>query len=263
MNVDYVRQVASECDELLGQLTTEKEATPELRLSAVACLARAAAVLNTAVLPPESHGEHLNGSGSVSVTGEVSTGPQGTDEPIRQATSYELLTELQKTAAERDELEAELRDTNEHLERITIGDYRKCWHEAATQRDALARAARNLLAQDNDTNRSTLHRLVADALSAAPRPTHTDTSDRLRRELWHVLDRMPASDDDLIAAVRNLKTDRNPAVTEGQLATLLCHTIRKTIDECPEPPGAEGLCRVLGRAVSEHLRSRAVDSSSP
>lgn len=96
-----------------------------------------------------------------------------------------------------DDLEATVLDRVNELDR-----YRKRWHEAATQRDALARAAKSLLDKDNGTNRSNLHSLTTNVL--AGRLTHGTSADRLRRELWHVLDRMPAGDDDLIASVKKL-----------------------------------------------------------
>jgi hypothetical protein len=82
--------------------------------------------------------------------------------------------------------------------------YRKRWHEAATQRDDLVRAVHEHL--DGQCGRN-IHDLTdtVGAVEANVLPDRAISGDRLRRELWAVLDRMPASDDDLIASVRNLK----------------------------------------------------------
>jgi hypothetical protein len=82
--------------------------------------------------------------------------------------------------------------------------YCKRWHQAADQRDALVRAARSALRRDD--NRSTALDALCEVLERveAEDPPVSAKSSTLRRELWAVLDRMPASDDVLIATVRAL-----------------------------------------------------------
>lgn len=184
MNADYVRQVAAECDELTEKFADERFSPAGLHV--MRALTRAAAVLHMAVLPSESHGERANGSRSVSETGETPTGQQRTaeDETVKRLTgSLDLL-------------------------RVERNIYRKRWHEAATQRDALVAAAREALDNPRDQfgERDGLRAAVEQVESGG---ATTGTTPNLRRELWHVLDRMPASDDDLIATVKQLLNDRD------------------------------------------------------
>lgn len=86
-------------------------------------------------------------------------------------------------------------------------ELRKRWHEAATQRDRLVQAAREALRPGD--NRSTELDALSEVVEQVDSGLHLKchSADRLRRELWAVLDRMPASDDDLIAAVRKLRSN--------------------------------------------------------
>jgi hypothetical protein len=128
-------------------------------------------------------------------------------------TETQLRTALIRAERERDHLAAELRDTNTHLER-TSGGYRQRWHQAADQRDALVRAGRDVwnalagltAAPELPALREVVKR-VEDVL-----PLHTPTFEKayaLRRELWDVLGLKPGTDEDLIAAVRQLQAERD------------------------------------------------------
>jgi hypothetical protein len=199
VNAGYARRVAAECDDLLGQLTTQEEASPALRLRAVEALARAAAVLHMVTAGPESSQERMNGSGSVQDTREAPEGQQGTSEPVSREVAYqieELRERLKKAEIVRDV-----------VERSAVR-YRKRWHQAADQRDALVRAIRRLWAGRTDSREAKA--ALDDLLEVVERvenedPSVSAKSATLRRELWAVLDRMPASDDDLIASIRKLK----------------------------------------------------------
>lgn len=98
-----------------------------------------------------------------------------------------------------------------------VQQIRKRWHEAATQRDALVRAAREQLL-DTPFGEvgplAPLRRVVEQVESGTVPDDGSPQVKQLRRELWAVLDRMPASDDDLIAAVRALKRERDDVFAE-------------------------------------------------
>jgi hypothetical protein len=90
-----------------------------------------------------------------------------------------------------------------------VGDseatFRNRWHEAATERDVLVRAARDHLNGQCGRNSQRLRDTLQAVEAGGKFPVPAD--DRVRRELWHVLDRMPASDDDLIATVATLQAN--------------------------------------------------------
>lgn len=89
--------------------------------------------------------------------------------------------------------------------------YAKRWHQAVDQRDALVRAAREVL-DHPELQYSELDalRIVVERVEAEDLPVSAKSA-TLRRELWHVLDRMPSSDDDLVATVKKLKADLSDA----------------------------------------------------
>lgn len=215
----YAAQVAAECDELLDELTSHwpydaAAAVPFAQITRT--LARAGAVLhllgeqNTDADGCPLH--WLPGAGGARIeTPEMGCPTCRTGSSTKRDAPVEtahLRRAIEEMRAERDRARRELDDVLDelsaepHLADATAEDYRRRWHEAATQRDTLARAARELLNKDTGTNRSNLHSVVVHVESGALAPRVN--ADRLRRELWAVLDRMPTSDEDLIAAVREL-----------------------------------------------------------
>jgi hypothetical protein len=109
---------------------------------------------------------------------------------------------LDKVAATADQhkafIQGQLKDRRDRLAAAE-----KRWHEATAQRDALVRAAREVFGKGLSGNAEDALREVVEQSESGVVPYAN--ADRLRRELWRVLDRMPASDDDLIATVQKLK----------------------------------------------------------
>lgn len=217
MNVDYVRQIAAECDELLDRLThppvtagleldleTFRVLKPVSPKEVLATLARAAAVLHTAVLPPDSHGEPPNGTRAPSDNDKPAASQQ---EPTGDRCQYCGADCSNGRSWDGGDLYTCTRCA---IDRADMNALRKRWHEAATQRDTLARAARDFIDEWAEPPRTDRLLATLEAVEATGKfPVPAD--DRLRRELWHVLDRMPASDDNLIATVKKLKEDLDEA----------------------------------------------------
>jgi FtsZ-binding cell division protein ZapB len=112
--------------------------------------------------------------------------------------------------------------------------YRKRWHEAATQRDRLVLAAREALDNPRDQfgERDGLRAAVEQV--EANDPVVGAAAHRLRRELWAVLDRMPASADDLIASVRDLVEHRDVVSERRQKLVAELRVARAERDELRE-----------------------------